>query len=119
MKIEVNIPDQDIIDALIGAFEGGSNYWYELRDLSMVPKIEGKAMSERIIIAALAGQVIPVHDLENELEDECLGHISKENIERGVKLYIEEYGDIQVDEMDASDSDVLLQFIVMGEIIFG
>lgn len=120
MEITTELRNEAIVDALIGAFEGGSNYWYYLPNTDMVEKIEGKALSERITLSALNGAVIPVNDLEME-EDEptLLGYISKENIERGLKLYIEDGRGFDPDEMDADDSDVLLQFIVMGEIIFG
>ena len=117
MKVNIENKDEEIVDALVASFEGGSNYWYNLPDLSMVKKIKDKAMSERITLSALDGAVIPVYDLEDE--DEHLGDISKENIERGVALYLQDYGSLQADEMDASDSDVLLQLIVMGEIVFG
>lgn len=119
MKVEANIPDQEIIDALIGAFEGGSNYWYNMPDLVMVPKIEGKYISERIIMAALDGAEIPVYDIEEDEDSDPLGYISKENIKRGVELYLRDYGRIQADEMDAGDSDTLLQLIVMGEVVYG
>ncbi len=117
MKVIVEIDNQEIVDALIGAFEGGSNYWYNIPDNSMVKRVEGLCMSELITLSALDGAVIPVYDLEDE--DEHLGDISKENIERGVRLYIQDYGRLQADEMDAGDSDTLLQLIVMGEIVFG
>ena len=110
MKVIVEIDNQEIVDALVAAFEGGSNYWYNLPDLSMVKRVEGLCMSELITLSALDGAVIPVYDLED---------ISKENIERGVRLYIQDYGRLQADEMDASDGDILLQLIVMGEVVFG
>jgi len=117
MKASVEIDNNEIVYALVAALEGGSNYWYNIPDLSMVKKIAGKAMSERITLSAFDGAVIPVYDLEDE--DEFLGDISKENIERGVNLYIQDYGSLQADEMDDGDGDILLQLIVMGEVVFG
>lgn len=119
MEVKIEFKDEDIVDALVGAFEGGSNYWYYLPNTDMVEKIEGKFKSECFTLSALNGAVIPVNDLEME-EDEptLLGYISKENIERGLKLYIEDGRTFDPGEMDADDSDVLLQFIVMGEIVY-
>lgn len=120
MKVKIKFSDEDIVDALVGALEGGSNYWYYLPDTDMVAKIEDKSFTEAIIIAALNGAVIPVNDLEmQEDEPEFLGNISKENIERGLKLYIEDGREFDPGEMDADDSDVLFQFVVMGEIVYG
>lgn len=117
METKIEFKDEAIVDALVGALEGGSNYWYFLPDLSMVKKYEDKCKSENIILSALAGETIPVNDAEDETE--FLGNISKENIERGLKLFIEDGRDFDPEEMDADDSDVLFQFIVMGEIVFG
>lgn len=123
MKVEIEIKDEDIVDALVGAFEGGSNYWYNLPDASMVKRIEGKCISECITLSALYyGVAIPVYDVEEYEEEEgdsFLGYINKENIERGIKLYMDEYGTIKPEEMDAGDSDTLLQLIVMGEVVYG
>ena len=116
MKIkQLEIKDEDIIDVIVTALEGGSNYWYNLPDLSMVEKIAGKAKSERIAISALNGKSIPVYDIEEE--DEHLGDISAENIERGIKLYIEDGREFDAG-MDADEADVLFQYMVMGEITF-
>ena len=116
MKIkEIKIENEDIIDVIVTALEGGSNYWYNLPDLSMVDKIAGKAQSERIAISALNGKVIPVYDLEDE--DEHLGDLSLENIERGIKLYIEDGREFDAG-MDADEADVLFQYMVLGEITF-
>ena len=112
------ITENDIIDVLVTALEGGSNYWYFLPDLSMVKEIgtNGKAISENVAISALNGATIPVHDTENE---ECfLGSINKENIERGITLFIQNDYEFEPD-MDASDADTLFQYIVLGEIVFG
>ena len=117
MKIEIEIKDEDIVDVLTTALEGGSNYWYYLPDVSMTEKIgfEKLCVSEKIIVAALKGEQIPVHDLENE--EDLLGYLSKENIERGIKLFLADGYSFDA-AMDADEADVLFQFIVMGEIVF-
>lgn len=111
----IKIENNDIIDVIVTALEGGSNYWYNLPDLSMVEKVKGRAQSENIAIAALSGISIPVYDLGDE--EECLGQLSKENIERGIRLYIEDGRGFDAG-MDADEADVLFQFMVMGEITF-
>jgi len=117
MKIKANIPDQDIIDCLVTALEGGSNYWYNMPDLTMLRSYkEALALSERVAMSALDGENIPVYDIEDE--EELLGFISKANIEQGIKLFVEDGREFDPG-MDADEADVLFQFIVMGEVVYG
>ena len=117
MEVKLNIKDEEIIDCLITALEGGSNYWYSIPDLSMVIKAKGKSLTESVIISALNHDVkIPVYDVENY--DEELGIISKENIQKGLQLFLDNGYSFDV-AMDADEADILFQYIVMGEIVYG
>lgn len=117
MEVVIDIKNSEIIDALIGAFEGGSNHWYYLPNLKMLKYPAEDTLEANIFYTAMDGVQIPVHDIENPKD--LLGYISKENIERGVKMYCEEHGSLIAEEMDADDSDILLQYIVLGEIVYG
>ena len=121
MKLEIEIPDTQIVNIFITALEGGSNYWYNLPDIQMARKHykdSGLAGSEKVIKAVLEhNEVIPVYDLEDE--DSKLGEISQANIKRGIQLFLND-GDRAWDEgMDAGEADVFFQYVVMGEIVFG
>ena len=115
MKVEIEIPDQDIIDVLTTALDGGSNYWYYLPDLSMLVKSD-EYLEDRIFNACIAGKSIPVYDVEND--DEILGYINLENIKNAIKGFIE-VGHSWDPAMDANDADILFQYIVMGEVVYG
>jgi hypothetical protein len=123
MKIAIEIEDQKIKDQIITALEGGSNYWYYLKDLSMLPaKKEGEALSERIARAVMDEDIsVPVYDIEDE--DECLGFLNKGNIQRGLTIMAGEYPqttkDIIMEQGDATTADVFFQHAVMGEMVFG
>ena len=113
---------ETINDLIIGALEGGSNYWYDLPDLSMVeyfPVIRLPIM-DRIIAAINDGAIIPVQDVETH---EHLGEISLTNIKRAVKLmhdnHPHHYADAITGDHDAITSDIFLQLIVMGELVYG
>ena len=45
MMVKIKFSNENIVDALIGALEGGSNYWYFLPDVSMVKKIDNKSLN--------------------------------------------------------------------------
>lgn len=121
----MKIDNQTIEDLLITALEGGSNYWYYLPDLSMTKKYkeegQAQALSERIFKAVMKGEVVPVHDAEDE--EELLGYISKKNIKRAEKLMKENspdhYKNALSEDWDAETADVWFQYVVLGEITFG
>ena len=114
-SITREIEESDIVDSIVTALEGGSNYWYELHvDTKELGNLD-KAPSERIALAALSGYNIQVFDVE---EGDYLGDLNKETIERGIKLYSENRGEFDP-AMDADEADCLFQYIVMGEIVYG
>jgi len=123
MKITIEIEDQKIKDQIITAIEGGSNYWYYLDYLSMLPEYnEGEALSERIGRAVLdEGIEVPVFDYEDQ--DEELGKLSKASIENAMMIMASEYpqtlDDIREETGDAETADIFFQLAVMGEIVFG
>lgn len=117
-EISIPVPIQEVKDMIITALEGGSNYWYFLPDVEMARKEEykGMSLSEKILNAVIDhGEVVPVHDAEDE--NEKLGEISRENIERGLKLYLP--GNMLDGSADAGEADQLFQLIVMGEVVYG
>lgn len=116
MKVEIEIKDEDIIDALCTALEGGSNYWYYMPNIDDVDNIDGKSSAECVIIHAIDGySPIIVQDIETE---ELLGVISTKSIRKGLELFINN-GHAFDPVMDAGDADTLFQFIIMGEIVYG
>ena len=56
--------------------------------------------------------------LEDFKTDEILGYLCKDNIKLGLELFIEN-GHIFDPAMDANKADILFQYIVMGEVVYG
>lgn len=112
-------------DLLIGAFEGGSNYWYNLPDIDNVLNCTQDVIDllfvDRVIIAVYDhGVSLVVTDIEN---DELLGEFNLETIERGEKIMSEKYSKHFCDAYDETDdadtADVWFQCCVMGKVIYG
>jgi len=124
ITVTKTIEDQIIRDQIITALEGGSNYWYYLKDLSMLPaKKEGEALSERICRAVLdEGISVPVYDIEDP-DGVSIGAIETDLIRRGLETmaidYKSQFNDMLDEVGDADTADVFLQLVVMGDIIFG
>ena len=78
MKIEIEIKDKDIVDALCTSLEGGSNYWYWIEEL---PEHFDSTIStsENISNWVLANpeNKIEITDVET---NEILGYLCKNNI---------------------------------------
>lgn len=116
MRIEIEIKDKDIVDALCTALEGGSNYWYWIEELPEGLSNEFST-SESIINWILCNpeNKIEITDVET---DEILGYLCKDNIKLGLELFIEN-DHIFDPAMDANKADILFQYIVMGEVVYG
>lgn len=129
--IEKLLPEEQFIDIIVTALEGGSNYWYMLNveefrnNLPPIEEIKeiGENMSERIGKALYNNEEfsINVYDVENN--EELLGIVThqscKEALEEMVESYPEELNALLNEEYDADDADLFFQIATMGEIVFG
>ena len=124
------VPREVLENVFVTALEGGSNYWYCLDRKTLkivrsaVPANEDGCLSTAILTAVLDHNIeIPVHDVENE--DEILGYISKKTIQDRIQKLSSSKElswalRLEMDYAgDADSSDVVFQFIVMGEVMFG
>jgi hypothetical protein len=113
----------------ITALEGGSNYWYYLSEGAIriirnaVPKSEEPYLANAILKAVLDHNAkVPISDAEDE--DEVLGYLSNETLQERIQK-LANSDDIWALENeinnsgDASSSDVVFQYMVMGEVVFG
>jgi len=115
---------EEILNQLCSAIEGGSNDWYNLHDLSMLPEeSKGQPLVDRIFNAIYSNKKleIPVSDVE---VDEILGVISYANLQRADKLLgTEQYKwivrDVKGENDDANTGDAFFQLVVMGELVYG
>ena len=81
-------------------------------------KKSGEYLAETIIRSVLEDETVkvPVYDLEDD--EEILGYLSRENIQKGLDLYVSNRGEF-TDDLDGEESDVFFQYVVTGEITFG
>jgi hypothetical protein len=126
--IDTKIPRKVIFDVFVTALEGGSNYWYSIPDSTIekvravVPKDKCPYISKAIPLALLDhGVDIAINDIENE--DEELGVISLLTIGERLQELANESRWALDQELegngDAESSDVWLQYLTMGQIVFG
>lgn len=107
MKIQVEVPDETVIDALNAAFEYGSTYWCEYK-------------SGRIRNTVLEQDgVIKFRDLEEEKQ----GQFEYSNIVSGLTMMAKNspshFAALVGYNADAITYDVLLQYCIFSQIIYG
>lgn len=132
MKVNLEVNDDLIKDLIITALEGGSNYWYDLdkEDLNKVkahyhPEVRcNKPFAEMIAEKVIENKIkIAIYDVESEDEPEKLGILSFESIKTGLRLMLThspiQFGDIFSETYDVYTADTLLQYAVMGKIVYG
>jgi hypothetical protein len=117
--------DQRREDMLVGALEGGSNYWYWLGDdaTEIIKKYSGE--NDPLVIAMWkaikAGKTIPIRDYEDR--NEVIGSISMDSIVNGeMKMASEQpehWANLVNETDDAETADVWFQFCTLGDIVYG
>jgi len=108
-----SITNEDIEDIIIGAFEGGINYWC----YSAEPKNGWNKENEDKDLYDLLfeGETIILEDRESDDTWE----LTWDKVKEGIKKYFTEYDDTDVDSMDGNSYDCIIQFALFDKVIFG
>ena len=130
VTIKKNVSREVLENVCVTALEGGSNYWCHLSEGAkkkirrVVPKNEDPYLSTAILKAVLDHNIeVPINDAEDE--DEVLGYLSANTLTERMQKLCENEGSkwALMNELngsgDADSSDVVFQWMVMGECIFG
>lgn len=139
------LPKNKIVDIMITAFEGGSNYWLEVpiaevdkaHAFSMIPSNIEEAKQFGMQPWASSGdffstsEALAIYAMKSPLTiveygtDEPLPNLflSSENLIKAIKTMAEEepvhLQNLLGDVGDAETADVFVQYIVFGKIIYG
>lgn len=110
-KISVEISDKLLQDVLVSGFEGGSNYWLLIRN-DLTPMGED--------------YTVTLFDTGLMVQDEYTKKkvkLTKAKIKKAIKLMSKKspnhFASIMDENFDANTGDVLLQYAVNGEILYG
>ncbi len=129
IKIERIIPREVLENVCVTAIEGGSNYWYYLSEGAIriirnaVPKSEEPYLAIAMLKSVLDYNVeIPINDTEDE--DEVIGYLSIKTLQERLQALANSddswalHNELN-EEGDASSSDIVFQYMVLGEVVFG
>lgn len=118
-----DISEEQMADLLVTAFEGGINYWCGKVEITAMPKKtspEGNFNNISASDIVSKGGTVALHDIEDPDEvnwltrDKMLVGISK-TMDWGKFATVEDL----MDNHDAETADVIVQYAVFNEIVFG
>ena len=130
VSVPVSISISTIRDLLIGAVEGGSNYWASFRKDPNFAKFI--AESGESPLSTLEGEeYAPQYDIDHsqyclricDEEDNTTYNVTLESLIQGLNVmanrYPRHFKDVITENHDAETSDVFIQCSVFGEIVYG
>jgi hypothetical protein len=122
VNVETAVTANMIECIVVGALEGGSNYWYMLGE--GIPPSDGNPIADRILNALFndSDYKLEILDLEDE-EGEPLGYLTLDVLLNAFQIvsknYPEHFYNLLTGNDDAETADVFFQCAVMGEVVFG
>lgn len=111
VTVAVRVSPQDIDDIMCTALEGGITYW--CGKASVVGKFLGNYANEQIS----RGGALVLHDAESSDTWE----LTRDKFLLGLRLYIEQTEPpcVDVDDIDSEVADIIIQYGLFGELVFG
>lgn len=121
VTLPINVPAEWISDWMIGALEGGSNYWLDFLRVLSKPEEHDIKDTEFWSETVLNRDVSVVWEYADEANDDepTFVVLNKERVEETLKLFFKNRADYDHDNFDAEDSDAFLQFLFLGDIVYG
>ena len=122
IAVDYQIPEQRVQDLLCCALEGGSNYWYVLKEKRYPPGQDKDSLGMEFphLELPFKGGSLVIGDWEGQEKDSVL---DIEAVKRGLALLSHEYpllwGEFLKENEDAETGDVFLQLACFGKVIFG
>ena len=136
IKIETTVTHEftpeDINDIIVGALEGGINYWCRKAKIKLNAKIAGyeNLISDYFGVAPedqdkvkYATDVIGYNGtlILYDIESNDKWELTLENVLKGIKMYCENISRSPkelMDDYDADDCDCIIQYALFNELIF-
>lgn len=124
---KTNLSPATICNLFVGAFEGGSNYWLQRADLKLGGARKKKGLvwwgAEAIFAGPYSFEVR--YDDPNDADGEGKGRklLTQDDVAKGLTLMAEKspehFADIVSENDDNTTHDVFMQYVVLGEIVYG
>ena len=123
LKYSTEIDMQKIDDQIVTALEGGSNYWYYIKEKNVKTPdnfVRNENIHYEFLDKIYQGSTMEVCDKEDGAK---LGELNLTTIQSGLEKMQHEYknhfADLIDETGDATTADVFFQLCIMNEITFG
>lgn len=122
INLKQSITYDHVEEIILTALEGGSNYWYYLKDIPE-GKPSGEPLSSWIAQQLFNDPIfkLDVYDIENE--DDLLGTVTQKSLLEALEICHRDYNHIYNDLIegtgDAETADIIFQLATMKEVVFG
>ena len=126
IQVNLNISRDVLENVFVTALEGGSNYWYGLpsHSVAAVKKLTDKSDPLSIRVFKFIFDHKGTLEVFDEDIKQCIGILSYHTVaERLQKMANESYCPSLMEEIlesgDATTSDVVFQYLCLGEVVYG
>lgn len=128
IRTKIKVTEQEIEDIFVGAIEGGISYWCkEIKMPTTIPAEVNQKESFSIRCSEIVqngGEIYLMVDMDDDGFGESKRKLNMDRIKRGWSKYFNDwhspvYGEDSSGDRDATHADVIFQFAVFGEIVFG
>lgn len=126
IQITKTISEEVLENIFVTALEGGSNYWFDLKrgSIKKVRELEPEGPLSEAMFRAIMYKGLSLEVIDAEDDEDVIGELSLERVIEGIKK-ISNSGDSWALENelnssgDANSSDVVFQYIVLGDAVYG
>jgi hypothetical protein len=116
IQVAVSFTENDINDIMVGAIEGGINYWGFVSAATKKTKPQDVATSEWCARKLLDGETVVIVDIEDREER---FELTLEKLQKGIQMNANLFDHHIVDEMDAEDYDRIIQYALFEDVVYG
>jgi hypothetical protein len=124
VQVTATVEWDEITNAIVGAFEGGSGYWLREYEYTHTPDgIEGRPAYAENEFWSKGGKMRVTYDNPEEGDDRLSKEIGMPEIKAGLRSMAEKssrhFDDLISENDDAITHDVFIQHVIFGEVIYG
>ena len=120
IAVKQKIDDQAVSDLLCNALEGGSNYWYVIKEKGNPDDIKCEYRHLELPMSENGYLMIGTID---DGEDDTPLRLDRQAIEIGLQILTDKYSyhfqNFIMDNADAETGDVFLQCCLFGDLVYG
>ena len=109
ITVPITVSNYDLDCILCTCFEGGSNYWID-KVLAVDNDFKGAEYASEVI--SHDGKLVVFVDGEKHL-------LTKSMLLKGCELYMDGRRRWRPDDFDAEDTDIILQYALFGDVVYG